>query len=407
MKNDTKNTGDIISPSGLDKALLIFILAFMSAIAPLSTDMYLPALPKVSESFKVSDAYAQLSIASFFVAFALGQLIYGPLSDVFGRKKPLLVGLLLFISSSVGCVLVDSVYAFIGLRFFEALGGCAGVVIARAIVNDRFAFQDAASVFALMMVVSSLAPMLAPALGAMLLGFFEWHSIFITLFALGIALLLLIAFALRESAPKHTAPFSHREVISHYKSILCDKIFMVYVFAGAFAMSAMFAYITGSSFVFMNVFALNENHYSLVFALNALGLMLCSTLNAKLVISFATELVLKIAFIAMSVFATVLIIAGFIGAFWLFELALFATLSSLGFILPNLTMLAMSRFKAYSGTASATLGAIQFALAGFMAFLVSTLGANTPLSLALLMAVAVWCGSGLYMAITRKNKHTM
>ncbi|WP_300450016.1 multidrug effflux MFS transporter [uncultured Helicobacter sp.] len=396
--------GDSSSPKGFEKLLLIFILAFMSSIAPLSTDMYLPALPNVSESFAVSDFYAQLSLAAFFIAFAFGQLIYGPLSDAFGRKKPLYVGLVLFITSSIGCVLVDSIYAFIVLRFFEALGGCAGVVIARAIVNDRFALKDAASVFALMMVISSLAPMLAPALGSILLGFFEWYSIFLTLFSLGIVLYILIIFVLKESAPKTKTSFSHHEIIKHYKLILSDKIFMVYVLSGAFAMGALFAYITGSSFVFMNVFASDKNIYSLIFALNAIGLMICSTLNAKIVLKTSPEYILKKAFVAMSVFACILIGAGMIGDFILFEMALFATLSSLGFLLPNLTTLAMARFKAYSGTASAVLGTIQFTLAGIMSFLVGAFEANTPILLALAMAIAVWCGSGIYEYIIYKQK---
>lgn len=389
--------------SAFEKALLIFILAFMSAIAPLATDMYLPALPNVAKSFEANSFYAQLSLTSFFVAFAFGQLIYGPLSDIFGRKKPLYVGLALFISSSVGCVLVDSVHAFIVLRFFEALGGCAGVVIARAIVNDRFAIKEAASVFALMMVVSSLAPMLAPTLGAMLLGFFAWHSIFITLFALGIALFLLIIFALKESAPAHKAPFSHKEILHNYGTILRDKIFMIFVVSGALAMGAMFAYITGSSFIFMNVFNLSPNTYSLVFALNAFGLMLCSMVNAKLVMKYQPFFVLRCAFVAMCVFGLVLIGAGIYAHFVLFEMALFATLAMLGFILPNLTTLAMARFKAYSGTASAVLGTIQFAIAGLMSFLVGAFEANTPTLLAIIMAVAIGIGAVLYFCIKQNE----
>lgn len=395
----TKPTTEVLSPQGWQKIVLIFILAFMSSLAPLSTDMYLPALPNVSESFAVSNFYTQLSLASFFIAFAFGQLIYGPLSDIFGRKKPLYVGLVVFIASSIGCVLVDSIYAFIALRFLQALGGCAGVVIARAIVNDRFSLKDAASVFALMMVVSSLAPMLAPTLGSMLLSFFPWHSIFLALFALGVVLFFFIVFSLKESAPSHKAAFSHIEIIQTYKLILSDRIFMIYVLSGAFAMAAMFAYITGSSFVFMSVYELPTHIYSLVFALNALGLMLASMLNAKIVQKYAPQYILKIAFIAMSIFVFILILAGFVGVFVLFEIALFATLSSLGFLLPNLTTLAMARFKEHSGTASATLGTIQFALAGLSAFLVGALEANTPFALALLMAGVVWCGSVLYMGI--------
>ena len=186
---------------GFEKFKIIIVLSFMSAVAPLSTDMYLPALPSVQHSFETSEFLTQLSLASFFIAFALGQLIYGPLSDVFGRKKLACIGIVLFIFSSFTCVIVDNVYVFVAFRFLQGLGGCAGVVIARAVANDLFELKEAASVFALMMVVTSLAPMLSPFFGSILLGFFAWKSIFMALFILGILLLCFIVFGLKESAP--------------------------------------------------------------------------------------------------------------------------------------------------------------------------------------------------------------
>lgn len=171
------------------KFKLIIILAFMSSLAPLATDMYLPALSEVQKSFATSSFLAQLSLASFFIAFSLGQLIYGPVSDVYGRKKPLYIGVLVFILSSVACISFDSIYAFIFFRFTQALGGCVGVVIAIAIVNDKFNVKEAAGVFALMMVISSLAPMLAPTFGGIFLEYFSWQFIFGVLFVLGAILL--------------------------------------------------------------------------------------------------------------------------------------------------------------------------------------------------------------------------
>ncbi|MDO4673701.1 multidrug effflux MFS transporter [Campylobacter sp.] len=383
---------------GFAKFRLIFILALMSSIAPLSTDMYLPALSQVKQSFETSEFLTQLSLASFFVAFALGQLIYGPLSDVFGRKIPALVGIFIFIVSSLFCVIIDSIYAFIALRFFEALGGCAGVVIARAIVNDLFELKEAAGVFALMMVFSALAPMLSPSFGGLLLEYFSWHSIFATLFALGILLFLLILFALKESAPHlGRQKFSLQKTKQAYAFILSDKKFLIYVSSMSLVLAAMFAYITGSSFVFVEFFGLSGQHFGLLFGINALGFIFCANINARLVRHFASEKILSRALILMLLSVSILLCSALVYPnFWLFELGIFTSIAMLAFIAPNATTLAMARFQKHSGTASAVLGTAQFALAGLSAILVGALEANTPLALSLVMFSCVAGANVLY-----------
>ncbi|EPH5975211.1 multidrug effflux MFS transporter [Campylobacter upsaliensis] len=388
---------------GFAKFRLIFILALMSSIAPLSTDMYLPALSQVKQSFETSEFLTQLSLASFFVAFALGQLIYGPLSDVFGRKIPALVGIFLFMLSSLFCVIIDNIYVFIILRFFEALGGCAGVVIARAIVNDLFELKEAASIFALMMVFSALAPMLSPSFGGFLIEYFSWHSIFATLFGLGILLFLLIFFALKESAPHlKRQKFSHKETLKSYRFVLKDKPFILYVSCASLVLAAMFAYITGSSFVFINFFGLSERDFGLLFGLNALGFVIFANINAKMVQKIPSEKILFYALIIMLISTLILFVNSLIKPnFWLFELSIFTSIALLGFIAPNTTTLAMACFKDHSGTASAVLGTSQFALAGVISFIVSAVGANTPVILALIMLICVVLANGLYFAMKK------
>ncbi|EJF7501995.1 multidrug effflux MFS transporter [Campylobacter upsaliensis] len=388
---------------GFAKFRLIFILALMSSIAPLSTDMYLPALSQVKQSFETSEFLTQLSLASFFVAFALGQLIYGPLSDVFGRKIPALVGIFLFMLSSLFCVIIDNIYVFIILRFFEALGGCAGVVIARAIVNDLFELKETASIFALMMVFSALAPMLSPSFGGFLIEYFSWHSIFATLFGLGILLFLLIFFALKESAPHlKRQKFSHKETLKSYRFVLKDKPFILYVSCASLVLAAMFAYITGSSFVFINFFGLSERDFGLLFGLNALGFVIFANINAKMVRKIDSEKILFYALIIMLISTLILFVNSLIKPnFWLFELSIFTSIALLGFIAPNTTTLAMARFKDHSGTASAVLGTSQFALAGVISFIVSAVGANTPVILALIMLICVVLANGLYFAMKK------
>ena len=392
---------------GFEKLRLILVLALMSAIAPLATDMYLPALHHVQESFQTSAFLTQLSLASFFIAFALGQLIYGPLSDIFGRKKPLYVGMILFMLSSLGCVLIDSVEAFIVLRFFEALGGCAGAVIARAIVNDLFELKEAASIFALLMVVHSLAPMLSPAFGSLLLEFFSWYSIFITLFGVGILLLFLLVFSLKESANTNlTSEFSFKEILSNYKTVLKDKIFLLYTLAGALAMAGMFAYITGSSFVFIGSFGLSEQQFGILFGVNALGFMIFANINARLVLRYSPYKILAVSFVFMFAMSVILVLCAFLTvSFWFFEIALFFTIAMLGFLLPNITTLAMARFMSKnSGTASAVLGTTQFGFAGISSFVVGILNANSPVFLGLLICVSSFLAVLSYVFCNKINK---
>lgn len=388
---------------GFAKFKTIFILAFMSALAPLSTDMYLPALNDVKQSFVTSEFLTQLSLASFFIAFALGQLIYGPLSDIFGRKKPLYFGVGLFILSSLGCFLVDNIYIFIALRFFEALGACAGIVIARAVVNDLFELKEAAGVFALMMVVSSLAPMLSPSFGALLLSFFSWQSIFITLFILGLILYALIVFSLKESAVNlEGKKFSNKGVISAYALIFKDRGFMVYVLSATLATSAMFAYITGSSFVFIDFFGFSSQAYGLLFGLNALGFVLMANLNVPLARKVSPAKILPISFVLMFIFSLFVLAFGVFGFFWGFELSLFCCIAMLGLLLPNTTTLAMARFKEHSGAASAVLGSLQFGLAGVISFIVSALNANNPIWLAAIICAC--CGASVLLFFSLRIK---
>ncbi|WP_299190092.1 multidrug effflux MFS transporter [uncultured Campylobacter sp.] len=378
----------------------------MSALAPLSTDMYLPALERVKQSFATSEFYAQLSVASFFVAFALGQLLYGPLSDKFGRKKPLYAGISLFIAASLACVSFDNIYAFIFFRFLQALGGCAGVVLARAIVNDKFELHEAAAMFALMMVVGSLAPMLAPTFGGFVLEFFPWQAIFTILFALGILLFIFIFFGLDESAEiKSDAAISVAAVARDYGEILRNKEFMRYTLGFAVAMSALFAYITGSSFIFLDYYGLSERAFGAIFGINALGMTLVSALNAKLVQKREPAALLNFGLIAMFAMSLILLACSMLDLpFICFELSLFALLSSLGFIAPNATTLAMALFKGgRSGAASAVLGTTQFAIAGAVSFIVGAVGANEPLLLAGVMIICALSANAIYFVMREKR----
>ena len=385
---------------GFAKARLIVILAFMSSLAPLSTDMYLPALGEVQRSFTTTPFYAQLSLAIFFIAFAFGQLIYGPLSDAYGRKKPLYIGIALFIVASFACISFDSVDSFIFWRFLQALGGCAGVVIARAIINDNFALKEAASAFALMMVVSSLAPMLAPVFGGFLLDFFSWKSIFATLFALGILLFVLIIFGIQEKESVQRVKPEFKVVLVNYFHILQDRRFRIYILSSSLVIATIFAYITGSSFIFREYFGLSEKTYGILFGVNALSFMIFANINARIVRKYSPYAVLPYAFVMMFGVALVLLVVGWLDLGFLpFEILLFLMLGMNGFIVPNTTTLAMARFKQMSGSASAILGMVQFIFAGVISFVVGAVEANTPFPLALIIACCLLLACGIYFSL--------
>ncbi|MDA3046543.1 multidrug effflux MFS transporter [Campylobacter sp. VBCF_06 NA8] len=396
--------GEFLNSPKIAKPYLIIVLAYMSAVAPLSTDMYLPALKNVQTSFETSEFYTQLSISAFFVAFALGQLIYGPLSDIYGRRKPLLAGVALFIVASILCANTQNIYAFIFFRFVQALGGCAGVVIARAVINDKFDTAQGASVLALMMIVGSIAPMLAPTFGAFILDFGGWRVIFGTLFVLGIILFCMIFLGLRESAIiDKSLKLGFKPVFINYARILQNRKFFIFTLSSALTMAAMFAYITGSAFVFKEHFGLSSKEFGLIFGVNALSMTIFSAINAKIVQKISPFVILQFAFLAMIVGALCLLGCGLLGlGFWAFEVCLFFTLGMKGLIIPNAVVLAMARFKGKSGSASAVLGAVQMAVAGLIAAIVGAAGANHPFSLAVVMAICIFLGYGVYLCANKK-----
>lgn len=392
--------------SRLDRIKLILVLAFMSAIAPLSIDMYLPALPEIRQVFETQEFYIQLSLAIFFIGFSFGQLIYGPISDVYGRKKPLYFGIAIFALSSFICAITQNIYTFIFFRFAQAIGGSSGIVIARAVINDKFELNEAASMFAIMMVVGSIAPMLAPSFGSVILAFSSWRVVFVMLCLLGIILLTMIYFWLQDSMKKDSkASLEPKNVMSNYIEILKNNQFMVYALSLSVPMSSMFAYITGSSFVFVEHFGLKTYEYGIVFGLNAFGITLVSAINSRFVLNHSPEKFLKFGLYFASLFVSFLVVLGYFKAgFIYFEIALFLSLSMLGLIIPNAVSLAMACYKNRSaGTASAVLGFIQFAIAGMASISVGFLKANNPLFLSIIMASCIFIALIIYIIYFKKT----
>lgn len=344
----------------------IVLMGALTAIGPLSIDMYLPAFPAIGREFAATGR-VELTLASFFTGLALGQLFYGPLSDRFGRKPPLYAGLALYTVASIGAALAGHIEALIAWRFLQGLGGCAGMVIARAVVRDRCQPAEAAQAFSMLMLVMGLAPILAPLLGSYLLLAGGWRSLFLVLATFGAFCLLLAWHGLGESLVRRLPRLELRKVLAAYSGLLRDRHFTGHVLASGLAFSGMFAYIAGSPFVLMQLHGLDARSYGWVFGGNALGLIAAAQVNAHLLRRNRCDMRtllrrgLATAALAGSSLLT-LALAGQLGLPTLLP-GLFLYVASLGFISPNAGASALAGHGHQAGTASALMGALQFLLA--------------------------------------------
>lgn len=382
---------------------LLILLGSLTAFAPLSIDMYLPALPAIGRSLAATASQTQLSLASFFLGFALGQAFYGPISDRYGRKPPLYGSLGLFAAASLGCALAQNIQALIAFRFLQAIGACAGAVIARAMVRDLYEPREALRVFSQLMLVFGVAPMLAPVLGGFLLELAGWRSIFLTLAALGILALAGIHFRLPEShhRGRRLPALSPGLILRGYASILRSRRFAGFALCGGAAMSAMFAYIAGSPFVFIDLYRFTPNAFSWLFGINAFGLIAASQANVLLARRFGAAAVMR-AVLLVQVLAVAALVAAALshdGRVLFIAGPLFVFVASLGLLLPNATASAMEPFRENAGAASALLGTLQFSLAAVSASLTGAFADGTALPMAAVMASCVLLSAGAYWAV--------
>lgn len=370
---------------------LIFILAAIVALGPLSIDMYLPALPRLQAHFQTDAASVQLTLATYFVGLSLGQLLYGPLSDRFGRRGPMLVGLLGYTVASIACAFAQSIEALIFWRFAQAMTGCAGMVIGRAMVRDWCEPQDMARVLSLLVLIMGIAPILAPTLGSAVLVSGAWPDLFFILTGFGLFCSILVILGVEESLPvaSRDKEISFAGSLRHYLHVLSHRRFMGYALSGGLAQSGMFAYISTSSFVFMHGFGLSEQQYALLFGANAFGLILASQLNRSLLKHYPAQQVLQYAIGVYCLLALLMTLFAFtaLGGVWGIALPLWGCISCIGFTFPNSTSAAMAPFGDRAGTASALLGTLQFGIAGLTSAIVGHFSSSHPLPMALAITV--------------------
>ncbi|MSP82045.1 MAG: Bcr/CflA family multidrug efflux MFS transporter [Alphaproteobacteria bacterium] len=383
---------------------LVVILGALTAFAPMSIDMYLPALPTLERVFASAPGTGQLTLAAFFLGFAIGQAGFGPLSDRFGRWLPLLVGLALFTLATVGCALAPSVEALMALRFFEALGACAGVVTARAIVRDLFEPIEAARMFSHLILVMGLAPILAPLAGGWILVHVGWAAIFWTLGGFGLVCLAMAWSRLPETRdPRTVRPLAFGRIAIDYARLLVDRAFMGYALTGGLTIAGMFAYIAASPFVFIELHGVAPDEFGWIFGGNAAGFVVVAQINGAIVRRVGPARLVAIAAVAQVVAALVLlavVITGFGGIVGLI-VPIFVQIATLGFLLPNSAALAMAPHGTIAGIASALLGTLQFGIASFTATGVGIVHDGTALPMASLMAACAIAAFIVHMVLVR------
>ncbi|MNQ68671.1 Bicyclomycin resistance protein [compost metagenome] len=369
---------------------LILILGSLTALGPFSIDMYLPGFSGIAKDLHTTVAKVSMSLSSYFIGISAGQLLYGPLLDRFGRKKPLFMGLIVYILASLGCVYVTDIDTFIGLRFIQAIGSCAATVASVAMVRDLFPVKDIPKVFSLLMLVLGLSPMLAPTIGGYVTEDFGWHIVFLILMCMGIAILIASQVGLPNSyKPDTSISLKPKPIISNFMKVLKEPQFYTYAFTGSIAFSGLFTYVAASPIVFMDIYHVNAKTYGWIFAFMSVSFIGSSQLNSILLKKFSSEQMILAALISQSVISIVFLILSVNNLLGLYETIamLFLFLGCLGISNPNTAGLTMAPFAKNAGSASALMGAIQLGLGALASFAVGVFVKDSVAPMVLIMTV--------------------
>ncbi len=369
---------------------LILILGSLTALSPFSIDMYLAAFPQMAIAFNTDVARVSLTLSSYFIGLASGQLFYGPLMDRFGRKKPLYVGLSIYILASIGCVFAKSVDSLIVLRFIQAVGGCAASVGSFAMVRDLFEPKESAKVFSLLILILGVSPLLAPTVGGLLTVSFGWSSVFIVLTLISMIILTVVTLYLPESHTGDKEYILHpKHITKTYLSILGEPQFYTYAVAGAVGFSGLFVYLAASPTIFMEFFGISEKIYGWIFALIAMGLVGTSQLNVVLIKKYSNEQILLFSLSLLTLTSLFFFICAYNGWYNVYSVVatMFVFLSCIGLSNPNSAALAMAPFGDKAGSAAAMVGFLQMAIGALASVAVGVLKAQQLFPLAAIFVV--------------------
>jgi len=389
-----------------NRFFIILILGALSTITPFAIDMYLPAFPQIASSLNTVAGKLPLSVASYFIGMAAGQLFYGPLLDRFGRKLPLYAGLILFVAGSVLCLCSKTLDGFVAMRFVQALGGCAAQVAAMAMVRDFFPAHETARIISLLILVISASPLLAPSIGVFVTLHFGWQWVFVTLSVFALAMLLIAAWFLPQGYEADRAVSLHPwPIVKNYFEVLKEPQFITYSVAGAFAFSGLLAYVASAPIIFMDVFHVSTKQFGIIFGGLAVGFIGSNQCNVLLLKKFSSEQIFRATLLVECPTVTLLLVCtacGWIGLPATLVL-LFITLSSLGLAYPNAAALALVPFERNIGSASAMLGFLQIGISSLASASVGLFTSHTMLPIAAVMTATSWIGFAILVIGRRRH----
>lgn len=369
---------------------LILILGWLTALGPFSIDMYLPGFAGIAKDLNTSVANVSMTLSSYFIGISAGQLLYGPLLDRFGRKRPLFIGLIVYILASLGCVFVTDIDTFIGLRFVQAVGSCAATVASVSMVRDLFPVKDIPKVFSMLMLVVGLSPMLAPTIGGYITADYGWHTVFFILMCMGIVILFASQIVLPNTyLPDTSISLKPRPIITNFIRIIKEPQFYTYAFAGAIAFSGLFTYVAASPIVFMDIFKVDAKTYGWIFAFMSLSFISASQVNSLLLRKFKSEQMIFGALISQTFIVILFLILSINDLLGLYGtiIMLFLFLACLGISNPNTAGLTLAPFARNAGSASALMGAIQLGLGAFVSFAVGIFVDNSVVPMVIIMTI--------------------
>ncbi|MFF9686117.1 Bcr/CflA family multidrug efflux MFS transporter [Streptomyces sp. NPDC014623] len=392
--------------------LVTLVLGGLTALPPLSMDMYLPALPEVTDALHAPAATVQLTLTACLLGMALGQLVVGPMSDRWGRRTPLLLGMVVYVIATAICAVAPTAELLIGFRLLQGLAGAAGIVISRAVVRDLYDGDEMARFFSTLMLISGVAPVIAPVIGGQVLQFTDWRGIFVVLTGVGVLLTLVVWKWLHETLPaaqRHTGGVG--DALRTMRGLLADRVFTGYMVAGSLAFAALFAYVSASPFVVQEIYGASPQTFSLLFGINSVGLIAVGQINGKLLVgrvSLDKALGFGLAVISVAAIALLLMTSGVFGEAGLLPVAagLFVLMSAMGLAMPNTNTQALMRTRHAAGSASALLGTSQFLIGAIASPLVGIAGEKTAVPMAVVQVVCALSAVACFLLLCRPWQNT-